>query len=303
MSLLIVGSIALDSVETPTGSTEDALGGSAVYGSYAASLFTKPHIVGVVGDDFPKREITNLKKKGVETEGLEVVPDGKTFRWGGRYFEDINQRETLFTALNVFEHFEPKLPESYREISNVFLANIDPDLQLDVLSQIKKPRLVVADTMNLWIDIKHDSLLKLLKKIDVLLLNDEEARMLADTLSLPKAAAKLLGMGVERLLIKKGEHGCVMFSKDGVFASPALALPKVQDPTGAGDTFAGGMLGWLASRRTLNEANWRKAILVGTAMASFCVEDFSVKKLRNVKFEALKNRVETLRDMMKVGMV
>jgi sugar/nucleoside kinase (ribokinase family) len=303
MSLLIVGSIALDSIETPFGKLDPALGGSAVFGAYAASLFTKPHIVGVVGDDFPKREIAILRARGVETEGLEIVPGGQTFRWGGRYFDDINQRETLFTELNVFEQFQPKLPESYRRISDIFLANIDPDLQLDVLGQIKQPRFVVCDTMNLWINIKLNSLKKLMKKIDVLLLNDEEARLLGDTRSLAKAADKLLKSGIRRLIIKKGEHGCMMFSREGTFAAPALALSKVVDPTGAGDSFAGGMLGWLSNRKTIGEAEWRKAVLVGTAMASFCVEDFSVRKLRRLTLEQLRERVEVLRSMMAVGKV
>jgi len=300
VSLLIVGSIALDTVETPFGKVRDAVGGSAVYAAYAASLFTRPAIVGVVGDDFPRREVSSLRQKGIDTEGLQRVKGGKTFRWGGRYLEDINQRQTLFTELNVFEAFQPDLPGSYRRIRNVFLANIDPDLQLDVLAQVRKPRLVVCDTMNLWIDGKRPSLLKLLKKTDVLLLNDEEARMLGQTSSMTRAAAAIARMGPERVLIKKGEHGCLMFGPEGLFAAPALALAKVKDPTGAGDTFAGGVLGWLAGR-ALAEANWRKAVVVGTAMASFCVEDFGVKGLRRLKPQALKERTAQLRAMMAVG--
>ena len=199
MSLLIVGSVALDSVTTPFGKTEDALGGSAVYAAYAAAHYTKPSVVGVVGEDFPQREVKSLKRRGVNTEGLRFVKGGKTFRWAGRYFEDVNQRETLYTHLNVFGDFIPELPDSYVDIRNVFLANIDPDLQIDVLSQVKRPRLVVCDTMNLWIETKRPALLRLLKKIDVLLLNDEEARMLADTPSLPKAARLLRRRGIERV--------------------------------------------------------------------------------------------------------
>ena len=302
MSLLIVGSVALDSVETPHGAAENAVGGSAVYGAYAAAMSTKTSVVGVIGKDFPQREVRAMESRGVDTEGLERVADGDTFRWGGRYLADMNQRETLFTELNVFSEFQPKLPTSYKRITNVFLANIDPDLQLDVLSQVQAPRLVVCDTMNLWIDIKRKSLVKLLKKIDCLLLNDEEACMLADTTSLPAAAHALRRMGIPRVIVKKGEHGCLMFSKEGTFACPALALPKVKDPTGAGDTFAGGMLGWIASRK-LTEANWRKSILVGTAMASFCVEDFSVRRLRGLKTEALRKRVDELRQMTVVGRI
>ncbi|MFW5870233.1 MAG: PfkB family carbohydrate kinase [Candidatus Sumerlaeota bacterium] len=303
MSLLIIGSIALDTVETPDGDkAENAIGGSAVYGAYAASLFTKPSIVGVVGDDFPTREMTSMKKHNIDLEGVEQVPKGRTFNWGGRYFDDMNQRETLFTELGVFENFQPKLPEKYKKIRNVFLANIDPDLQHEVLEQISDPRFVVVDTMNLWIDIKHRSLLKLLKKIDVLLLNDEEAMLLADTTSVPRAAEKLQKMGLERVLIKKGEHGCVMHGPEGVFSSPALPLTNLKDPTGAGDSFAGGMLGWLSERK-LTENNWRKAILLGTATASFCCESFSVQKLRKATKEDVIERAERVRAMMQVGKI
>jgi len=312
MSLLIVGSVALDSVESRAGRVTDVVGGSAVYASYAASLFTRPAIVGVVGDDFPATEVTNLKRRGIDTEGLERVSGGKTFRWGGRYAEDMNQRETLFTELNVFETFQPRLSPSHRRIRDVFLANIDPDLQLDVLRQVRNPRLVVCDTMNLWINAKRPSLLKLLKrtdpvrKIDILLLNDEEARMLGDAASLAQAARSIARLGVARrteplrIIIKKGEHGCMMFGPEGVFAAPALPVANVKDPTGAGDAFAGGMLGWLAGR-ALTPANWRRAILAGTAMASFCVEDFGVKRLRGLRREDFRKRVEELRAMTTVG--
>ena len=243
----------------------------------------------MVGDDFPKSEVSALSRRGIGTEGLERVAGGKTFRWGGRYLPGMNERETLFTDLNVFEHFAPKLPEEYRDIHNVFLGNIDPDLQLEVLNQVRAPRFVACDTMNLWINIKQESLLK-------------EARMLAETESLAEAGRSLCRMGLERVLIKKGEHGCLMFGPEGVFAAPALLLPKVVDPTGAGDSFAGGMLGWLASRR-LTPVNWRRAILVGTAMASFCCEDFSVGRLRSAKAEDVKKRTSELRAMMRVASV
>jgi sugar/nucleoside kinase (ribokinase family) len=302
MNLLIVGSIALDSVITPFGETKDAIGGSAMYASYAAAHFTSPHIVGVVGEDFPNSEIQTLHRKGINTDGLRFVRGGKTFRWGGRYFDDINRRETLFTDLNVFSDFAPELPPSYRNIPNVFLANIDPDLQLNVLSQIKKPRLVVCDTMNLWIEVKHASLRKLFRKIDVLMINDEEARMLTGTTSLTKAARRLKREGIQRIIIKKGEHGALMFGPEGVFSAPALPLHAVKDPTGAGDSFAGGMIGWLSSR-PLTSANWRKAIVVGTALASFCVEDFSVAGLRTLTLPQIRKRAEELRDMMRVGKI
>ena len=302
MSLLMVGSIALDTVETPHGKATDAVGGSAVYGAYAAAMFTKPSIVGVVGEDFPKREISSLQAKGVNTDGLERIKGGKTFRWGGRYLDDMNQRVTLFTDLNVFADFAPLLPESYRSIPDIFLANIDPDLQIDVLRQVKKPRVVVCDTMNLWIDIRRASLRKLLKKIDVLLLNDEEARMLADTTSLVKAAQEIRRWGVERVIVKKGEHGALMFGPEGLFAVPALPLASVKDPTGAGDTFAGGMMGWIAGK-PLTPANWRKALVVGTALASFCVQDFSVRGLRKLTTEMVRTRIDTLRAMMTIGKI
>lgn len=302
MKLLMVGSIALDTVETPHGKVADAVGGSAVYGAYAAACFTKPSIVGVVGEDFPKREVKSLQGRGVNTDGLMLVNGGKTFRWGGRYMEDMNQRETLFTHLNVFADFAPVLPDSYCDIRDIFLANIDPDLQLDVLRQARRPRLVVCDTMNLWINIKQGALKKLLKKINVLLLNDEEARMLADTTSLVRAANEIRRGGVERVIIKKGEHGAMMFGPEGVFSLPALPLPSVKDPTGAGDTFAGGMMGWIAGR-PLTPANWRRALVIGTALASFCVEDFGVRNLRRLTPEMISNRVEALRGMISVGRI
>jgi sugar/nucleoside kinase (ribokinase family) len=299
MSLLIVGSIALDTLKTPHGDVNDAIGGSTVYAAYAAAHFTKTSIVGVVGGDFPKRELGELEKRGVDTKGVETVSGGQTFRWGGKYFDDMNRRETLFTELGVFAEFSPKIPESYKKIQTVFLANIDPDLQLDVLSQVGKPRLVVCDTMNLWIDIKRQSLQKLLKKIDALLLNDEEALMLSEEKSLVEAANKLRKGGIERVIVKKGEHGSIMFGPEGVFALPALPLSKVKDPTGAGDSFAGGMVGYLASH-PMNPANWRRALAVGTATASFCVEDFSIRKVRKATREEVLERARQLRDLTQI---
>ena len=302
MSLLIVGSIALDTVHTPYGKAEDAVGGSAVYGAYAASRMTPVSIVGVVGDDFPAAEMRSLSRCGVNLDGVQRIKGGRTFRWGGRYLDDINKRETLFTELNVFGDFAPRLPKSYRRIPNVFLANIDPELQLDVLAQIEKPRLVVCDTMNLWIDIKRPMLKRLFKRLDCLLLNDEETLMLGESASLTKAALNLRRAGVRRIIVKKGEHGCMMFGPEGVFGAPALPLASVKDPTGAGDTFAGGLTGYL-SRHSLTEANWRKAIVVGTALASFCVEDFSTRRLRRLDRAAITKRCEEVRCMMQVGKV
>lgn len=299
MSLLIVGSVAFDDVETIYGKAERVVGGSATFGSYAASLFTDTSLVAVVGKDFPQRELNMMQKRGADIEGIQVIPDGETFHWSGRYNEDFSSRETLFTKLNVFEDFSPALPTAYRRIPRLFLANIDPELQLDVLGQAHNPELVVCDTMNLWIEIRRKALEKLLKKIDVLLLNDEEALMLADATSLADAAYRLRRKGIARLIIKKGEHGCLMFGPEGCFAAPALPLRKFKDPTGAGDSFAGGMMGWLAGRQ-LTPGNWRKAILVGTAMASFAVEDFSVRRLRKLTKEQLQERLDELHAMTKV---
>lgn len=302
MALLMVGSVGLDTVITPAAKVDDAVGGSLVYGAYAASLFTNPALVGVVGEDFPAKEMQCLRAKGVDTEGIVQVAGGKTFRWGGRYLDDMNQRETLFTDLNVFAEFAPQLPKKHQKFRDIFLANIDPELQLDVLRQARNPRLVVCDTMNLWINTKRASLEKLLKKIHVLLLNDEEARLFSGSSSLIGAAAIIRRRGVERVIIKKGEHGAMMFGPEGAFALPALPLSRVKDPTGAGDTFAGGMVGWIAGK-PLTPGNWRKALVVGTALASFCVEDFSVRRLKRLKPEDVAQRVCKLQEMMAVGKV
>lgn len=302
MGLLMVGSVGLDTVITPAGRVDDALGGSLTYGAYAASLFTPPALVGVVGEDFPLKELQSLRARGVDTEGIVRVAGGKTFRWGGRYLDDMNQRETLFTDLNVFADFAPLLPKNYQNMQDVFLANIDPDLQLDVLRQTRHPRLVVCDTMNLWISIKRKSLENLLRKIHVLLVNDEEARQFSGSSSLIGAAEIIRKRGVERVIIKKGEHGAIMFGPEGAFALPALPLAEVKDPTGAGDTFAGGMVGWIAGK-PLTPGNWRKALVVGTALASFCVQDFSVRRLKRLKPGDVAQRVAALQKMISVGKV
>lgn len=292
MSILMVGSVALDTVESPCGKVEDGLGGSAVYASLAAAQLAPVEIVAVVGDDFPKRHIKLLKTRGIGVQGLEVVKGGKTFRWGGRYFTDINQRETLFTELNVFEEFAPKIPGPVAGLPYVFLANIDPELQLQVLSQCRKPKFVMLDTMNLWIDIRREALAEAIRRVDVLLMNDEEARMFADTISLEKAARKILSYGLKRVIIKKGEHGSMMFAKNGFFSAPGLPLSRVVDPTGAGDTFAGGLIGYLARAGKVNDVTLRQAMLVGTAMASCCVEDFSVRRLVKMKPEEFRKRLK-----------
>jgi sugar/nucleoside kinase (ribokinase family) len=273
--ILIVGSVALDDVKTPHGERKGILGGSAVYGSISASNFAPVDIVGVVGDDFPRSHVEALRARGVNTDGLQVVPGGRTFHWSGEYAGSMNEAQTLRTELGVFEHFNPQIPEAYRNNQYVFLANIDPELQLRVFEQVAKPKLVIIDSMNLWINIKRDALLEVLKRADAALLNDGEACQLFDTHSLPHAAEQLLGLGLGRAIVKKGSHGAQMFSAEGPFAVPALPLASVKDPTGAGDTFAGGLIGYLAMHDKLDEATWRQAILVGSACASYVVEDFS----------------------------
>lgn len=298
MSVLVVGSAALDSIETPFGKVENALGGSAIYFSSAANYFTKVHVVAVVGQDFPMDEINYLKERNVDFSGL-TVEEGKTFRWGGKYLLDLNQRETLYTDLNVFETFNPTLPEKFREIPYVFLANIQPDLQIRVLEQMKKPKLVVMDTMNFWIEGTPDSLKKLLKKIDVLIINDSEARLLAQESNLFKAADAIIKMGPKSLVIKKGEHGALLIDKNVYFWAPAYPLKDLFDPTGAGDTFAGGFVGYLAKMDDLSPMNLRKAVIYGSTLASFCVEKFSVERLKELTEQDINNRYLEFRELIR----
>jgi sugar/nucleoside kinase (ribokinase family) len=297
--VLLVGSVALDDISTPHGSFKRVLGGSASYGSIAAAHFSPVDIVGVVGDDFPSEHISMLRACGVDTRGLSVIPGGKTFHWGGAYEGDMNNAATHFTELGVFADFDPVIPEAYSEDSYVFLANIDPELQLRVLDQVTKPKLTICDSMNLWINIKRDALLEVLKRVDVALLNDAEAMMLFGTSSLPTAASKLLELGMWRVIIKKGSNGAQMFSAEGTFAVPAVPLERVKDPTGAGDTFAGGMIGYLASRDQVDEMTFRQAILVGSACASFVVEDFSIRRTANLSPESLQARIYKLHDALR----
>ena len=295
MSVLVVGSVALDNVRTPFGEVKDALGGSCSYVSTAISYFADPTIVGVVGNDFPAQHIQLFKDKGIDTAGLETDNSGQTFRWTGYYEYDMNQAHTLDTALNVFADFKPRIPESHRKPTHLMLANIDPELQLQVLDQVERPELVMLDTMNFWIEIKRDALLEVIKRVDILLLNDAEARQLCDTASLQKAARQLLGMGLKRVIIKKGEHGCLMFSHEDFFSAPAFPLEVVKDPTGAGDTFAGGFIGYLAKHPNPTEEIYRQAVIVGTTMASFTVEEFSLDRLANLKPSEITNRCGLLR--------
>lgn len=290
--ILVVGSLAYDSIETPSGKVARALGGSANYFSLAASLFAKVRVVGVVGEDYDDADYKLLKDRGVDLEGLEKVP-GKTFHWEGKYEGDMNEAKTLRTELNVFEHFNPKLPESYKNSSFVFLANIVPALQLEVLNQVKNPQFVGMDTMNLWIDIANADLRKVLQKVDVVLINETEAEMLTGADNAISAAAKMVEMGPKAVVIKRGEYGFIMYSKEeGYFVLPAFPIAKVTDPTGAGDTFAGGFFGYLASRQGKPTVkDMKQACVVGSIMASHTIQDFSVKALAKVTMADIDQRL------------
>ena len=297
MSILVVGSAALDSVETPAGCVDDALGGSAIYFSTAASFFTESiRMVAVVGDDFPQEHVAFLESRRINIEGLERVEGGQTFRWGGRYTDDLNSASTLFTDLNVYGDFQPKLPESYRDTPYVFLANINPELQLNVLEQVSQPKLVVCDTMNLWIDISRGALMQTLEKVDILILNDSEARLLTEESNLISAAKEILTYGPSRVIVKKGEHGAISLTETTFFSAPAHPLESVCDPTGAGDSFAGGFLGYVASIGNTAEETIRQAIIYGTIVASFNVEDFSLERQRILKRADIDRRYEELRE-------
>lgn len=289
MSILVVGSVAFDSVETPFGKVQEVLGGSGTFFSTSASFFTDVQLVAVVGEDFPAAHLDFLNSRDIDLEGLSVAP-GETFRWAGKYGYDLNEAQTLETRLNVFETFRPRLPESYRDADYVFLANIDPELQLEVLNQVRKPKLVICDTMNFWIAGKKPALLKTLAKVDILMINEGEARQLADEANLVKAARSILAAGPKTLVIKRGEYGALMFSEHSVFAAPAFPLETVFDPTGAGDTFAGGFMGYLAASQNHSEASIRQAIIFGSVMASFTVEDFSLDRLRSLDYREIEER-------------
>lgn len=290
MSVLVVGSVALDSVETPFGKADEVLGGSANYFATAASHQTSVQLVGVVGSDYPMEKLEPLKARGIDFAGLETAA-GESFRWRGRYRHDLNSAETLETRLGVFSHFQPKIPAQFKSADYVFLANIDPRLQLQVLSQVENPKLVACDTMNFWIESRRPDLLTLLGKVDLITLNDAEARQLTEKANLVHAAKWILERGPKTVLIKKGEHGAFMFTKDSVFFAPAYPLESVFDPTGAGDSFAGGFMGWLARTGDLSEANMRRAVIVGSAMGSFVVEGFSLQRLLEVTREDIERRV------------
>ncbi|NBW65962.1 sugar kinase, partial [bacterium] len=275
MSVLVVGSVALDSVETPFGKADDVIGGSATYFSASASHQTPVQLVGIVGADYPTEKLQPLADRGVDLAGLEHA-DGESFRWRGRYRHDLNSAETLETRLGVFSHFRPKIPTQFRSAKYVFLGNIDPRLQLDVLKQVEKPKLVACDTMNFWIESRREDLLTLLKHVDLITLNDGEARQLTEQSNLVQAARWILDRGPHTVVIKKGEHGAFMFTRTSVFFAPAYPLESVFDPTGAGDSFAGGFMGYLARTDDLSEASLRRAVIHGSAMGSFVVEGFSI---------------------------
>jgi sugar/nucleoside kinase (ribokinase family) len=278
MSILVVGSVAFDTVETPFGRAEKVLGGSASFFSVAASFFARVSLVGVVGEDFGPAQLAAFEGRAIDIEGLARMP-GKTFHWQGKYSYDLNSRETICTDLNVFEFFKPRIPERYRKSSHVFLGNIDPVLQRDVLEQVERPQVVACDTMNFWIHGKPEELRKTLSRVDILLVNDAEARELSGEWNVVKAARKIRAMGPRTLIVKKGEHGVLMFSDEGSFVAPAFPLEDVFDPTGAGDTFAGGFLGYLAGARDGGDETLRRAVIMGSTLASFCCEAFSLDRL------------------------
>lgn len=293
MSLISVGTMAFDAIETPFGKTDRIVGGSATYVAYAASQFVKPvHQVSIVGYDFPTEEMDELRSRGVQLEGVEIVKDKKSFFWSGKYHLDMNSRDTLVTDLNVLLDFNPQLPDSYQGAEFLMLGNLDPTIQKNVILQLKKrPKLIVMDTMNFWMEIAMPQLLETLKMADVLMVNDSEARQLSGEVSLVKAAKKIMQMGPRYLIIKKGEHGALLFYEDKVFFAPALPLEVVFDPTGAGDTFAGGFIGHLAKTGDISFDNMKRAIIVGSAMASFCVEKFGPERLKEISKQDIETRI------------
>jgi cytidine kinase len=297
-SLLVVGSIAFDSIETPKGTVDDALGGSATFFSYSASFFTRPRLVGVVGDDFPDENRRLFASRGIDTAGLVTEAGGKTFRWKGRYHQDMNTRDTLEVHLNVFGTFDPVLPERFRDSTHVFLANGSPVVQAKVLDQIRRPQLVLADTMDLWIEIQHSELVALLPRIDGLLLNDSEARLLTKEDNLVRAGQAVRRLGPKFVILKKGEHGAMLFSEDGVFVVPAYPTSDVVDPTGAGDSFAGGIMGHLCADEDQEPGRLRRAMAYGTVVASLAVEGFGLERLKQASRAEIDERLEKYRAML-----
>lgn len=298
--VVIVGSVALDTIETPFGIAENVLGGAASYSSTAASFFTKVRMVGVVGDDFPQEHLDYFQQRGIDTTGLQKIT-GDTFRWNGYYEYDMNQAHTLATHLNVFESFNPEIPENYRDSKYLFLANIDPDLQLHVLEQMTNVKFSMADTMNFWISGKRDKVLEVFKQVNAITINDSEARQLCDTSSLVLAGRQLLELGPQLVIIKKGEHGALLFTKNDYFVAPSFPLEEVHDPTGAGDTFAGGVIGYLAATDNISESNLRKAVVYGSVLASYSVEEFSLQRLMSLEAGEVVMRFAEMRRMTVVA--
>jgi len=296
MSVLVVGSIALDTIETPTDRREEIIGGSATHFSIAASYFGNVLLVGVVGDDFPEEGFTLFREHGVQTDGLQQMA-GKTFRWTGRYHEDPNKRDTLNTELNVFEQFSPEIPESYQSADLLFLANIHPSLQMEVLAQVGDPDLVITDTMNLWIDTAREELDRVISRSDILIVNDEEVKQLTENPSLYQASRQLLDRGPEYIIAKKGEHGAMMVSENDLFFAPGFPVEDVVDPTGAGDSFAGGIVGYLDQVGEFSAGTLRRAIVHGSTLASFDVEAFGVERLHTLSDAAINQRFERFREM------
>ncbi len=298
MSLITVGTVAFDDIETPFGRAEKVVGGAGLYSGIAASYFAdKVNLVSIIGGDFPKSELEYLNEKNIDTSGIEVIEDKKSFFWAGKYHDDMNGRDTLATELNVLEDFDPVLPESYKDSKYLLLGNLTPEVQAKVLDQVNDTKLIVLDTMNFWMDIALDALLAVIARVDVLTINDEEARQLSGEFSLVKAAEKILTMGPKYLIIKKGEHGALLFGEGEIFFAPALPLAEVKDPTGAGDCFAGGFIGYLASTDDISFENMKRAVIHGSAMASFCVEDFSIKRVKGLSEFEIKQRLESFRKL------
>jgi sugar/nucleoside kinase (ribokinase family) len=300
MSLVVIGTVAFDAIETPFGKTDKIVGGAATFISLAASYFHKNiKLISVVGDDFPESAIDMMKRRGVETEGLQIKQGEKTFFWSGRYHNDMNSRDTLATELNVLADFDPIVPDSYQSCEFLMLGNLAPSVQLQVIERMQeRPKLVVLDTMNFWMDIALDDLKKVLQKVDVLTINDEEARQLSGEYSLVKASQKILDMGPKYLIIKKGEHGALLFNREQVFFAPALPLEDVFDPTGAGDSFAGGFIGYLAETRDISFDNMKRAVIFGSAMASFSVEKFGTERIQHLDETEVDERVQQFIDLV-----
>jgi sugar/nucleoside kinase (ribokinase family) len=296
MGILVVGSVAFDSVETPFGKMDSVLGGSATYFSTSASFFTDVSLVAVVGDDFPQEHLDFLRSRNIDLRGL-AHESGKTFHWKGKYGYDLNEAQTLETHLNVFENFRPVIPEEYRGTEYLFLANIDPELQMEVLSQVQSPRIIACDTMNFWISSKPDALKKVIERVDILIINEGEARQFTGEANLVKAAKAILALGAKTLIIKRGEYGVLMFTHTSIFAAPAYPLEEVFDPTGAGDTFAGGFMGYLANTGDVSEEGIRQAIIFGSVMASFNVEDFSLDRMKTLDYNEIEGRYKSFKKM------